>query len=77
MLAAAAVLRDKPDILDQRIHFAKNDIQPWSPVTEKHLDDGMTNAIKMCGAFVRKGTNSRLAETILANEELTRFSRAI
>ena len=37
----------------------------------------MTNAIKMCGAFVRKGTNSRLGETILANEELTRFSRAI
>ncbi|MBQ9405793.1 MAG: phosphate acyltransferase PlsX [Desulfovibrio sp.] len=37
----------------------------------------MTNAIKMCGAFVRKGTNARLAETILANEELTRFSRAI
>lgn len=37
----------------------------------------MTNAIRMCGAFVRKGTNARLAETILANEELTRFSRAI
>ena len=37
----------------------------------------MTNAIKMGGTFVRKGTNSHLAETILANEELTRFSRAI
>ena len=37
----------------------------------------MTNAIKMGGTFVRKGTNNRLAETILANEELTRFSRAI
>lgn len=37
----------------------------------------MTNAIKMSGAFVRKGTNSRLAETILANEELTRFSRSV
>ena len=31
----------------------------------------------MSGAFVRKGTNSRMVETILANEELTRFSRAI
>ena len=31
----------------------------------------------MSGTFVRKGTNDRLAETILANEELTRFSRAI
>ena len=37
----------------------------------------MQNAIKMAGTFVRKGTNGRLAETILANEELTRFSRAI
>lgn len=37
----------------------------------------MTNAIKMSAAFVRKGTNSILAETILANEELTRFSRSV
>lgn len=37
----------------------------------------MTNAIKMSGAFVRKDTNVRLAETILANEELTRFSRSV
>ena len=37
----------------------------------------MTNAIKMSGTFVRKGTSTRLGETILANEELTRFSRAI
>lgn len=37
----------------------------------------MTNAIKMSAAFVNKGTNARLAETILANEELTRFSRSV
>lgn len=37
----------------------------------------ITNAVKMAGVFVRKGTNRRLAETISANEELTRFSRAI
>ncbi len=37
----------------------------------------MSNAIKMGGAFVRKETNSRLAEAIVANEELTRFSRAM
>ena len=37
----------------------------------------MTNAIKMGGAFVRKGTNAILGETILANEELTRFSRSV
>lgn len=37
----------------------------------------ITNAVKMGGIFVRKSTNARLAETIIANEELTRFSRAI
>lgn len=37
----------------------------------------MSNAIKMSGMFVRKGTNSRLADIILANEELTRFSRSV
>lgn len=37
----------------------------------------MTNAIKMSGVYVRKQTNTRLAETILANEELTRFSRSV
>ncbi len=37
----------------------------------------MSNAIKMSATFVRKQTNARLAETIVANEELTRFSRAL
>ena len=37
----------------------------------------MSNAIKMSATFVRKETNARLAETIVANEELTRFSRAL
>lgn len=36
----------------------------------------MTNAVRMGGAFVRKKVNERMAEIILANEELTRFSRA-
>ncbi len=35
------------------------------------------NAVKMGGMFVRKGTNSRLSQTIMANDELTRFSRAL
>lgn len=40
-------------------------------------EKALSNAVKMGGVFVRKGTNSRLQESILANEELTRFSRAI
>ncbi len=37
----------------------------------------MANAVRMAGTFVRKQTVAKLAETILANEELTRFSRAL
>ncbi len=37
----------------------------------------VTSAVRMAGTFVRKGTVSRLADSILANEELTRFSRAL
>ncbi|MDR1856047.1 MAG: phosphate acyltransferase PlsX [Desulfovibrio sp.] len=37
----------------------------------------MGNAVRMGGEYVRKGATGRLAEIILANEELTRFSRAI
>ena len=35
------------------------------------------NAVKMSGIFVRKDTNNHLSQTIIANDELTRFSRAI
>lgn len=37
----------------------------------------ITSAVAMAGTFVRKETVARLGETILANEELTRFSRAL
>lgn len=36
----------------------------------------MTSAVRMAGTYVRKGTTAKLAATILANEELTRFSHA-
>lgn len=37
----------------------------------------ITNAVKMAATFVSKGTNERLIANITANEELTRFSKAI
>jgi glycerol-3-phosphate acyltransferase PlsX len=37
----------------------------------------VTSAVKMGATFVEKGTNTRLAEAVLSNEELTRFSRAL
>ena len=64
VLAAAAVLRDKPSILEERIHFSKSDIQPWSPVTEKHLEDGMTVA-ELCAAMLQHSDNTA-ANLVLA-----------
>ncbi len=43
----------------------------------KSNEKAICSAVRMGGTFVRKGTNVRLAETIIANEELTRFSRAL
>jgi len=43
----------------------------------KSSSKAMANAVKMAAAFVEKGTNERLREIILSNEELTRFSRAL
>ncbi len=78
VLAAAAVLRDKPDILEQRIHFAKSDIQPWSPVSEKHLEDGMT-VTELCAAMLQHSDNTA-ANLVLAllggPEGLTSIARS-
>jgi len=43
----------------------------------KSSSKAVTNAVKMAAAFVEKGTNDRLRESIVTNEELTRFSRAL
>ena len=57
VLAAAAMLRDKPEALGQKIRFTQNDIQPWSPITEKHIDDGMTVA-QLCAAMLQHSDNT-------------------
>ena len=78
-LAAAAILRDKPQLLGQRIRFAKGDIQPWSPITEKHLHDGLTVA-ELCAAMLQHSDNTA-ANLILAQlggpQGLTNFARSI
>ncbi len=57
VLAAAAMLRDKPEMLGQKIRFAQSDLQPWSPVTKKHIKDGMTLA-QLCAAMLQHSDNT-------------------
>lgn len=79
VVAAAAILRDKPQILGQRIHFTRDDILPWSPITDKHLEDGLTVA-ELCAAIVQYSDNTA-ANIILrllgGPEALTAFCRSL
>ena len=78
-VAAAAILRDKPQLLGQRIHYSRDDLLAWSPITEKHIEDGLTVA-ELCAAIVQYSDNTA-ANIILrllgGPEALTAFSRTL
>jgi beta-lactamase class A len=45
MMGVALVLQTsmtRSNILQERIFYKKQDLQPWSPITKKHIVDGMT-----------------------------------
>ncbi|MGW3042233.1 class A beta-lactamase [Kitasatospora sp. NPDC001159] len=56
-LAAAAVLRQASPALDETIHFTRADVVTYSPVTEQHVDSGMTLR-EVCEAAVTKSDNT-------------------
>jgi beta-lactamase class A len=60
LLAAAAILKrveQGQETLGRRVHFSKSDLVTYSPVTEKHLDDGMTVA-ELCEAAITLSDNT-------------------
>lgn len=79
VLSAAAVLRDKPQLLSKRINYTSSDIKPWSPITEKHLEDGLTVA-ELCVAMLQHSDNTA-ANLVLAQicgpQGVTAFARSI
>ncbi|WP_430503210.1 class A beta-lactamase [Micromonospora trifolii] len=57
-LAAGALLaRTTPEQLDRRISYTSSDLVPYSPITEKHVQDGMTLR-DLLDAIVRYGDNT-------------------
>ncbi|TAJ03303.1 class A beta-lactamase family protein [Pectobacterium versatile] len=63
--------------LDRRIHFHQSDLVTYSPVTEKHLTDGMTVG-ELCDAAITMSDNTAanlLLSTIGGPQELTIFLR--
>lgn len=79
VMAAAAILRDHSQMLSQKIVYEKKDMQPWSPVTEKHMQGGLTIA-DLCAAILQHSDNTA-ANLILrllgGPEALTAFARSL
>ncbi len=63
--------------LGRRIHFSQYDLVEYSPVTEKHLKDGMT-VRELCSAAITMSDNTAgnlLLKSIGGPKELTAFLR--
>lgn len=66
-------------LLQQKISYTKNDLTNWSPITEKHLTDGMTVA-ELCAAAICYSDNTamNLLVTRLGRlQEMNAFARSI
>lgn len=63
--------------LDRRIHYRQSDLIEYSPITEKHLSEGMTVA-ELCSATITMSDNTAanlLLSSIGGPKELTQFLR--
>lgn len=81
ILAAAILDRStrEPGLLDRRIDYTKSDLVSWSPVTEKHLDSGMT-VEELCAAAIRYSDNTAanlLIRILGAPADVTAYARTI
>jgi beta-lactamase class A len=81
-LACGALLRDHPlatGYFDQVIHYSRSDLVANSPVTEKHVDTGMTVA-ELCDATITLSDNTagnQLLKLLGGPEGFTAFLRSI
>ena len=57
VLAAAAMLARGDELINLRIHYSKEDLVANSPITEKHVADGMSNA-ELCAAALQYSDNT-------------------
>ncbi len=81
-LACGALLRDHPlstGYFDQVIHYPRTDLVEYSPVTEKHVDTGMTVA-ELCDAAITVSDNTagnQLLKLLGGPAGFTAFLRSI
>lgn len=68
LLAAAAILQksqQQPELMAKRIHWSASQAVPYMPVTQKHLEQGMTVS-ELCAAALQYSDN--LAANLLLSE---------
>ncbi len=81
MLAGAVLARSvsQPGLLDQHVRYEKKELVTYSPITEKHLADGMSVA-DLCAATLQYSDNSaaNFLMTLLGGPQaVTAFARSI
>ena len=81
MLAAAVLARSasQPGLLDQHVRYEKKELVTYSPITEKHLDDGMSVA-DLCAATLQYSDNSAanfLMVILGGPQAVTAYARSI
>lgn len=81
-IAAAAILahgKNVPGWLDQRVRYTKADLVTYSPISEKHVDDGMTVG-ELCAATIQYSDNAAanlLMKLIGGPGGVTGFARSV
>jgi beta-lactamase class A len=79
VLASSSILAREPGLLATRIRYGKQDLVAWSPVTEKQVADGMTNA-ELCAAALQYSDNTAanlLLKQMGGPAGLTAYARAL
>lgn len=82
VIVASAILDRSarvPGLLRQRVRYAQSELVTYSPVTEKHVADGMTVA-ELCAAGIQYSDNTSanlLVKMLGGPEGVTAFARAV
>ncbi|WP_156292198.1 class A beta-lactamase [Serratia oryzae] len=82
VIAASAILHhslNNNGFMQQRIRYQKSDLVAYSPITEKHLDSGMTVA-ELCAAALQYSDNTAvnlLMKQLGGPEAITAYARSI
>ncbi len=82
VIAASAVLArsvEAPNLLQQRIRYVSSDLVAYSPVTEKHVGEGMTVA-ELCAAGIQYSDNTAgnlLIQLVGGPSAVTAYARTL